>query len=277
MPPGSTAWRLSKLKIYDMNVDRENNSKAAFTLIELLVVIAIIAILAAMLLPALASAKRKAQQSYCLNSLKQLGYAFVLYIGDNNDTMPADASHGAGWHPEDWIYWQGGAGLLTPPPGGQTSPVLAKSPIALTLNWSNTNTVNSVFRCPADISDKGRQAYTGWTPYYEYSYTLNNQGDGITNLGPASTWITGSWVPFKYSRIRHVSDLILLAEEPTDRTPDEMPPDYSTIIDDGRWLPGPDPITMRHSKMGNVTFADGHSERIDYQTALVPQHTDPNQ
>src|ERR1700739_134928 len=82
-------------------------SSFGFTLIELLVVIAIIAILAALLLPALAKAKAKALQTQCLNNNKQLTLAMIMYCGDNNDTYAGAASANTyGPHLEDWIYWR---------------------------------------------------------------------------------------------------------------------------------------------------------------------------
>jgi prepilin-type N-terminal cleavage/methylation domain-containing protein/prepilin-type processing-associated H-X9-DG protein len=235
----------------------QRRNKAAFTLIELLVVIAILGILAGWLLPALSAAKSKAAQSRCINNLKQIGTAMLLYMDSNNDTFPGPACQ-CSYHPLDWIYWRTNTALYPP---------FERGPIAAALGSAN----RSLFRCPLDRSDDDRLAAVAGDENgpYLFSYSLTGYGlDNGTNIGMSSFFEgpVGRETPylFKQYGIHNPSLKIMLAEEPGSNNANDNP-SGSGPINDGRWEPGSEPLTKRHGGGAVVTFADGHVQTVKWK------------
>ncbi len=266
---------------------RRATGRAAFTLIELLVVIAIIAILAAMLLPALSKAKQKGQQALCLNNEKQLGLAMIIYVGDNNDVYAGAASANTyGPHLEDWIYWRSGA--FTPTVNGVLM-TLEKSPMVIMLGGKGST---NMFRCPMDKDDTFRvsQAQAGDGPYfasYEFtSFNINNgAGAGITTIIDK----TGKAYYFKSSAVHNPVNKIMVAEPvaalvPSDEPPIERSMGSTWVVQCGRFQPWNTGVTalnnfltIRHSGRSDACFADGHAQAVTqlYATNNPPIYLQP--
>jgi len=125
-------------------------ARGGFTLIELLVVIAIIAILAAMLLPALGRAKQKTQGAYCMNNNKQLMIAIHMYSGDNKDLLPPNPDDGNTVPGYNWCPGDAGIG------GAQeyNTDILKDQTRNLLAVYLSKNV--GVYRCPSDPRKPGK-------------------------------------------------------------------------------------------------------------------------
>ncbi len=269
-------------------------------MIELLVVIAIIAILAAMLLPALAKAKNQAQQAVCLSNLKQWGLADTMYVDEHDDCFPTPRyqNYASSADQDNPIWGDIGAFEYThidPVTGKQTPigddiwfnslpPYINTQPLYV---WAigpkkvqfNNAAGHNLFACPTAFGQGVDSIDNTSAQYGNAQYHGNMQPGtrplfsyGMNSKGPANANITAQppIVNVKKTMVVHPSAYVLFSD---DRNRSMEQPYYPfsgnpSSTDNQVDLATPHSYTTRfssrHGKGGNITFSDGHSAHFKY-------------
>ncbi len=244
---------------------------SAFTLIELLVVIAIIAILAAMLLPALSRAKLKAQQAQCISNQKQMTYAWIMYSGDYNDKLVYNANNVAigagiaGWV-DDVLSWDF-------PPSAPNSQNYDTTFLTTALLAPYCNKAVAIYKCPGDHFDAAKGSRVR-------SISMNGQmnpntgsdanGPAVKNQ-PASDGVT-------YRVFQKQSDItapapanawVFIDEHPDSINDALFSVDMKPQTAGSVWKDWP---ASNHGGAGVLAFADGHVETKKWTDKNLENH-----